>query len=71
MNQHVHNIAIPIDSIQNGFGTPPYARLQRENVRRLAPFVPLVPPRGGPLGLVQAVHPQRTTGEGRRGGLLD
>ena len=36
MNQHVHNIANPIDSIQNGFGTPPYARLQRENVRRLA-----------------------------------
>ena len=31
--------------------------------------VPLVPPpHGGPLGLVQAVHPQRTTGEGRRGG---
>ena len=51
---------------------PPYARVSRSarNERQCSSVVPLVPPpRGCPIGLMQAVHPQRTTGEERRGGL--
>ena len=50
----------------------PHARVSwsARNEQQCSSVVPLVPPpRGGPIGLMQAVRPQRTTGEGRRGGM--